>query len=121
MLDVDFHQGFDHLCLSFVRKVLKKKGVCEEVLQRIKCLYERGTTQVSVNNILGSSIKNIMESLRQGDLPSMIWFILMMDPLLKSLKRLLKGIVIRTVWVEGPMGRGSYGRRSSWLLATLMM
>ena len=63
-MDIDFQQGFDHLCLKFVRQVLRKKGICEEVLDRIKCLYERGTTRVSVNNILGSSIKNIMESLR---------------------------------------------------------
>ena len=63
VLDLDFQQGFDHLCLLWVRKVLKKKGVCEEVLERIKRLYEKGTTRVSVNNVLGKSIKNIMESL----------------------------------------------------------
>ena len=108
-MDVDFQQGFNHLCLKFVRQVLRKKGVCEEVLERIKCLYERGTTRVLVNNILGSPIKNIMQSLWQGDLLSMIWFILAMEPLLKSLKRLLKGIVVRTVQVEGPLQEGETG------------
>ena len=39
----------------------------------------------------------------------MIWFIVAMDPLLKSLKRLLKGIVIRTVVVEGPLEEGKVG------------
>ena len=75
-------------------------------MDRIKKLYEKGTTRVSVNNILGKSIKNIMESLRQGDLPSMIWFIIAMDPLLVSLKRLLKGIVTRSVVAEGPLNEG---------------
>ena len=96
VMDIDFRAGFDHLCLKFVRQVLRKKGVCETVLERLECLYVRGTTRVSVNNILGSPIKNIMQSLHQGDLPSMIWFILAMESLLKSLKRLLKGIVVRT-------------------------
>ena len=49
--------------MMWVRKVLKKKGVCEGVLDRIKRLYERGTTRVSVNNILGELIENILESL----------------------------------------------------------
>ena len=108
-MDVDFKQGFDHLCLKFVCQVLRKKGVCEEVLDIIKRLYERGTTRVSVNNILRNPIKNIMESLWQGDLLSIIWIILAMEPLLKSLKRLLKGIVVRTIQVEGPLNENETG------------
>ena len=102
---MDFCQGFDHLCMSWVRRVLKK-GVDSRVLERIKRLHERGTTRVSVNNILGESIKNLMESLRQGDLPSMIWFVLAMYPLLVSLKILLKGIETRSVTAEGPYWKG---------------
>ena len=47
-----------------------------------------------------------MESLRQGNLPSMLWFIVAMDPLLVSLKRQLKGIEIRSVTAEGPLMEG---------------
>ena len=108
VLDLDFRAGFDFLCLKFVRSVLRKKGVCEAVLERLERLYIRGTTRVSVNNFLGSPIKNIMQSLCQGDL-SMLWFILAMDPLLKSLKHLLRGIVIWTVQVEGPLEEGKLG------------
>ena len=89
--------------------MLKKKGICDSVLERLERLYIKGMTRVSVNNILGSLIKNIMQSLRHGDLLSMLWFILAMEPLLKSLKRRLKGVVIRTVQVEGPLEEGKSG------------
>ena len=84
----------------------EEKGSGSEVLDRIKRLYERGTTRVSVNNILGGIIKNLMESLRQADLPSMFWFVVAMDPLLISLKRLLTGIETKSVTAEGPLMEG---------------
>ena len=107
--DIDFAQGFDHLCLKFCWKVLKKKGVSEGVISRLKRLYQHGTTRVSVNDIIGEPIKNLYQSLRQGDLTSMLFFVISMDPLLKSLKRLLKGIVIRKVIVAGPAEKGKKG------------
>ena len=62
-----------------------------------------------MNDKVGDPIKNIYQSLRQGDITSMIFFVIAMEPLLKSLKRLLKGITISKVKVQGPLPKGMKG------------
>ena len=53
ILDLDFLAGFDWLVMEWVYLVLAKKGVCQEVINRIKRLYYDSTTIVVVNNVLG--------------------------------------------------------------------
>ena len=93
LLDLDFLAGFDWLA---------KKGVDEEVINRIRRLYADSISVVVVNNVPGRAIKNIRGSLRQGDGPSMFWFGTGIDPLLYYLDMRLKGIPIITIPVQGP-------------------
>jgi hypothetical protein len=88
--------------MDWVYLVLAKKGVCQEVVDRIKWLYSDSNTVVVVNNVLGSHIHNNRGSLRQGDVPSMFWFAAGIDPLLLYLDRRLTGIPISSLPVLGP-------------------
>ena len=74
-----------------------KKYVCAEVISRIQKLYAENTTVVVVNNVLGKAFPNNRGSLRQGDVPSMYWFSLGIDPLLVYLDRQLTGIPITSL------------------------
>ena len=55
-----------------------------------------------VNNVQGRAINNLRGSLRQGDVPSMFWFAVGIDPLLLYLEKRLKGIPITSLPVLGP-------------------
>ena len=110
LLDLDFLAGFDWLVMAWVYMVLAKKGVCPEVIDRLKRLYTVSTTTVVVNNVLGKSFPNIRGSLRQGDVPSMSWFGVGIDPLLVYLEKRLTGIPITTLPVLGPVPEEDAGR-----------
>ena len=73
LVDNDFEAAFDFLCLDWVRKVLEKKGLTAEALQRFMNLYSDGITIPIINNIPGRRISNTRLSFRQGDHPSVIW------------------------------------------------
>ena len=102
ILDLDFMAGFDWLDMSWVYMVLAKKGVDQEVINRIKLLYSESISVVVVNNLLGKTFPNIRGSLRQGDVPSMFWFSTGIDPLLVYLERRLNGIPIISLPLAGP-------------------
>ena len=57
---------------------------------------------VVVNKMLGNSIPNTRGSLREGDVPSMYWFGVGIDPLLVYLEKRLSGIPIASLPVHGP-------------------
>ena len=95
--------GFDWLDMSWVYLVLKKKGVCDQVINRLKRIYSNSTSVVVVNNILGKSFPNIRGSLRQEDVPSKFWFAVGIDPLLNYLDKRLIGIPIASLPVQGPI------------------
>jgi hypothetical protein len=46
LLDLDFMAGFDWLDMAWVYLVLAKKGVCQEVVERVRRLYSDSTTNV---------------------------------------------------------------------------
>ena len=93
-LDLDFIAVFDWLQMGWVFLVMAKKGVCQEVIDRINRFFADSTTTVVVNNIRGS--------LRQGDVPSMSWFGVGIDPLLTYLDRRLEGIPLISLPVAVP-------------------
>ena len=107
LLDLDFMAGFDWLDMAWVYLVLSKKGVCQEVISRIKRLYSDSITVVVVNNVHGKPFPNNRASLRQGDVPSMYWFAAGIDPLLVYLERRLAGIPITSLPVLGPTSENS--------------
>ena len=97
LVDNDFEAAFDFLCLDWVRKVLEKKGLAAEALQRFMNLYSDGITIPIINNIPGRRISNRRLSLRQGDRPSGIWFCYGIDPLLVYLEKRLTGIIVHSL------------------------
>ena len=102
LLDLDFMAGFDWLVMAWVYLVLAKKGVSQEVIKRIDRIYSDSFTIVVVNNVLGMTIPNNRGSLRQGDVPSMIWFSVGIVPLLTYLEKRLSGILTTSLPVLGP-------------------
>ena len=109
LLDLDFLAGFDWLEMEWVYMVMAKKGVAQVVIDRIRRIYADSTTTVVVNNILGETFPNIRGSLRQGDVPSMYWFGVGIDPLLIYLDRRLAGIPIIALPAAGPTSEGAAG------------
>ena len=105
--DTDYEAAFDYLVMTWVFKVLEKKGVNMEVISRLKNLYEDNHSIVFVNNIAGKTIKNNRMSLRQGDLPSMFFFAYGIDPLITYLEKRLSGILITSLPQQGPVGEHS--------------
>ena len=107
ILDLDFMAGFDWLDMSWVYKVLLKKGVNEVVVKRISRLYDDSSTIVVVNKVRGLVLPNLRNSLRQGDVPSMFWFAIGIDPLLHFLHKRLSGIPIYSLPIHGPVEESS--------------
>ena len=102
LLDLDFVAAFDLQVFSWVFSVLRAKGVCEQVIARIKNIYKDCFTIPVVNNVRGSAIQNLRENLRQGCPGSMGWFSIAIDPLLLYLMKHLKGIPICSLPTSGP-------------------
>ena len=101
--DLDFQAAFNYLCMSWVEKVLLKKGLSAKVVNRINRLYTKGVTIPVVNSVLCKPIENSRRTLRQGDCPSSIWFCYGIDPLLIWLGNRLQGITIHSAKVLGPL------------------
>ena len=94
--------------MTWVFMVLKKKGVCQLVIDRLKNLYEDNLSVIVVNNIEGKCVPNRRLSLRQGDVPSMFFFAYGIDPLITYLERRLTGILICSMPVLGPTVEGAH-------------
>ena len=103
ILDNDYKAAFDYMVLLWVIKVLRAKGLSEEVLNRLLNLYSNNITIVVINNILGKSFTNNRWSIRQGDRPSSILFCYGIDPHLDWLYRRLQGIPIYHMPAQGPV------------------
>ena len=95
--------GFDWLDMAWTYLVLRRKGCDERVVKRLERLYSNSHTIPVVNNILGTMIKNIRGFLRQGDIPSMFWFAVGLDPLLYFLVKRMKGITVLSMTPAGPI------------------
>ena len=102
ILDADFMAAFDYLDMNWVFMVLEKKGLSQNVINKVRNIYKDNKTTVVVNNVLGSSFPNLRWSLHQGDVPSMYWFAYGIDPLLDYLDKSLKGILICRLPEHGP-------------------
>ena len=103
ILDTDLIAAFDWMCLDWVYMVLEKKGLNKKVTERLRNLYRDSVSVVVVNNVHGKAVRNVRLSLRQGDLPSMNLFGYGIDPLLSYLNKRLKGILISSLPVHGPL------------------
>ena len=107
ILDTDYIAAFDWMVMLWVYKVMSKKGLSDNVIKRLKNLYNENISIIVVNNVLGKVLKNERLSVRQGDIPSMTWFTYGIDPLLHYLERRLTGITIYTLPALGPVEENS--------------
>ena len=89
ILDNDYMAAFDYMVLTWVFK-----GLDQQVISRLKNLYDNHLTVVVINNIQGRCFANKRWSIRQGDRPSSVLFCYGLDPHLDWLENRLRGIPI---------------------------
>ena len=94
------------MTLSWCFMVMERKGACQEFISRLRNLYSNNLSVVVVNNVQGAAVENVRLTLRQGDVPSMELFCFGIDPLIHRLDRILQGILIASVPVQGPQLKG---------------
>ena len=104
--DQDFIAAFDFLVLSWVWKVLERKGIRQVTKCRLENLFQHGITVPVINSFCRRAILDSRGSLRQGGCGSMEWFAYGIDPLLLFLDRHLTGIPIHSLPVLGPSLEG---------------
>ena len=71
--DTDFMAAFDWMLLSWVWKVLVKLGVCHQVIDKVKNLYEDCMTITVVNSKYGRVFHDRRGSIRQGTVGHFLW------------------------------------------------
>ena len=103
MLDTDLIAAFDNMVSTWCLQVMSRKGLDNEVIARYRNLYDDNISIIVVNGIQGRKIKNVRQSVRQGDKFSMEIFAFGMDPILSYLECQIKGILINTQVAQGPM------------------
>ena len=86
MLDTDLIAAFDNMVLTWCLQVMSRKGLDDEVIARYRNLYDDNISIIVVNGIQGRKIKNVRQSVRQGNKFSMEIFAFGMDPILSYLK-----------------------------------
>jgi hypothetical protein len=82
---------------------MSKKGLAPEVISRYRNIYNQNFSIVVVTGIPGQCIENKRMSVRQGDKFAMEIFAYGMDPVLDYLAARLKGILINSQKIQGPI------------------
>jgi exonuclease III len=103
ILDTDLIAAFCNMVATWCTSVMIRKGLDQRVVDRYLNLYSENFSIVVVNSILGRSIQNIRMSIRQGDKFAMELFTFGIDPVLVYLEKRLKGILIHSLPVQGPV------------------
>lgn len=95
LVSYDIFKAFDKTNISFVIKVMEKMKFKKNFLFWIKSIHKNISTSFLLNNI--SEAIDILFSLRQGDSLSMALFIILIEPLLLKISKVLKGIKVGKV------------------------
>ena len=82
--------------------VLLRKNCSKNVVDRLKRIYSENYSIVVVNNVMGKKIPNHRGALKQGDIPSMYYFLIGLDSVLNYLERRLRGVPVFKLPVAGP-------------------
>ena len=77
--------------------------MCSDAINRLKNLYSKSISIFVVKDVPGKAVPSLCESLCQGELPSMHIFCYGIDPLIVYLEKQLKGILIASLPVSGPV------------------
>ena len=84
ILDTDLIAAFCKMVATWCYMVMSRKGLSETVINQYKNLYDDNLLIVVANNIQGRCIKNVRQSIRQGDKFAMELFAFGMDPILAT-------------------------------------
>ena len=95
LVSYDIFKAFDKTNISFVIKVMEKMKFKKNFLFWIKSIHKNISTSFLLNNI--SEAIDILFSLRQGDSLSMALFIILVEPLLLMISKVLKGLKVGKV------------------------
>ena len=88
--------------MQFVYLILEKKGLDQEIISRMKRIFQNNSSIIVIKNVLGRKIPNTRESLRQVDIPSINYFVMTVDPFLIYLERSPKGFKLISLETDGP-------------------
>ena len=91
ILAVDFQKAFNSLEHSYLWQVLQQMGFGEVFIGMVKTFY-KGARSAVINGGVTTRYFNLERSARQGDPLSPILFILALEPLIRLLKKEIKGI-----------------------------
>ena len=101
--NTDYEAAFDYLVMSWVFLVLEKKGASKDVISQLSNLYQDNLSIIVLNNVAGKTIINNILSLSQGDIPSMYFFAIGIDPRISYLEKRPAGILITSLPHHGPL------------------
>lgn len=93
ILSIDFAAAFDRISHAYLRRVMQKLGFGVKFVKMIFNIFNGSTSRVSVNGVLTEPL-SISSSVKQGCPLSMSLFALALDPLLRHLNGVCRGISI---------------------------
>jgi hypothetical protein len=94
LISLDARKAFDSVDHYFITQVLKKFGVCEDVIDIFKLLYKNLTARVLLNGFFTEPFE-IQRSVKQGDALSCVLFIMCMDMVINKLNNNLSVKALR--------------------------
>ena len=104
IIETDFVSAFDRMSVSWIWKVLLKKGCSERFTSVLRNLYEDTDSYVSciINNEQQPRMVNRRKNIRQGDRNSTSLYVFGADALLITLNKRLKGLEYFKMDTQGP-------------------
>lgn len=99
IVSIDFANAFDRIGHGYLLSVMDRMGFGQRFLRVVRNLLTGATSVITVNGCSTHPI-SISRSVRQGCPMSMFYFVIAIDPLLRSLGNNLRGVRIGTTFVR---------------------
>jgi hypothetical protein len=93
VLTLDFESAFDRMSHRYLFNILRRYGITQCFIERIRNLYNGATASIQINGMIKGRIP-IRFAVRQGCPLSMVLYALCIHPLLRTLENTLNGIHI---------------------------
>lgn len=93
VLSIDFSSAFDSVRHDYLFEVLQRRGVAKHFVDVLRSLYAGAASQLRVNGELTAAFP-VGKSVRQGAPASMLYFAIVLAPLLTILEERLEGLAL---------------------------
>lgn len=90
MCFIDMTKAFDRVSLNDVTDIMREAGIPEEIVRIVEALNSKTTTQILANDILTEEIA-VSIGIRQGDSLSLLLFNMIMDKIIKEVRKAGRG------------------------------